>query len=231
MATPYDYQRNSLYTIRSCYAVDEISSLAYICDAKLIQASTSEIYGNALECPQKETYFGNVNPIGPRSCYDEGKRLAETILYEKRKDVDCKIVRIFNTYGPYMREDDRRVIPTFIHKAVNNEPLPIFGDGNQVRSFLYIDDLLDGMIALSKLSGFEVINLGYPVGHTINELANLVNELCDNKLTMVKLDLPTDDPIKRIPDISKANKLIGFMPKINLKEGLVRTMIKYYVNS
>ena len=230
-ASPKSYQKKPIFTLETCMAVSKICEFAKWFKAKILHTSTSEVYGNAQECPQKETYNGNVNILGLRSCYDEGKRVAETILYEYSKTgIECKIVRIFNTYGPYMKINDGRVIPNFINQALNNENITIYGNGKQVRSFMYIDDLLEGIFSYMNTSDFNVINLGYPQGHTINELADLILELIpESKSKRINLELPKDDPILRIPDISKAKELIGFSPKITLREGLIKT-INYFKN-
>ena len=231
-ASPIDYQNRPLFTLETCIAVSKICEFAKWFKAKILHASTSEVYGDALVCPQKETHNGNVNILGLRSCYDEGKRVAETILYEYSKlGVECKIVRIFNTYGPNMKVDDGRVIPNFINQALNNEDITIYGNGKQVRSFMYIDDLLDGIFSYMNTFGSNVINLGYPEGCTIDELADLILELIpESKSKKIYLELPKDDPVLRIPDISKAKTLINFSPKVTLREGLIKT-INYYVNS
>ena len=228
-ASPLNYMKSPLDTIRASLAVDWICGLAQKYDAKLLQASTSEVYGDAVIHPQTEDYYGNVNPVGPRSCYDEGKRIAETILYEYNKlGVKCKIVRIFNTYGPYMARSDGRVIPNFINQALSNSDITIYGDGSQTRSFQYIDDLIYGMTEFMKLDEFGPINLGNPNEIPIHKLADLVLELIPkSKSTITYKEFQKDDPIRRKPDITKAYNMFGYSPKIDLREGLIKT-IKYY---
>lgn len=199
--------------------------------AKFLFASTSEIYGDPLEHPQKETYRGNVSTVGPRAVYDEAKRFGETITsaFVRSKDLDGRIIRIFNTYGPNMAIDDGRVVTEFIKAAFNGNPLPIFGDGKQTRSFCFVDDLIEGIIlAMEKENTTgEVINLGNPNEFTILELADLVIDLTKATSKEIKEKLPQDDPLQRCPDISKAREILGWEPKIQLEEGLRRT-IEYF---
>ena len=199
---------------------------------KILQASTSEIYGDPLQHPQKETYWGHVNCFGIRSCYDEGKRSAETLCYNyiKQKGVDVKIIRIFNTYGPSMATDDGRVVTNFINQALNDKDITIYGDGTQTRSFQYVDDLIDAMIkVMATDSDFHgPINLGNPHEFTVKELAEKVLALIKNsKSKIIYEKLPGDDPSKRRPDISLAKKIINWEPKIQLEEGLIKT-IEYF---
>ncbi|MGB9883346.1 MAG: UDP-glucuronic acid decarboxylase family protein [Microgenomates group bacterium] len=202
--------------------------------AKFLFASTSEVYGNPLIHPQKETYFGNVNPIGPRAVYDEAKRFAETIVsyYWRKEKVDARIARIFNTYGPKMRIDDQRMVVNFIRQALKNEPITIYGSGKQTRSLCFIDDLVDGLYKLmtEKNTNQQVVNLGNPEEHTVLEYAQVIKKLTNSKSKIIfKEPLPVDDPEKRQPDISKAKKLLNWQPKTNLEDGLKIT-INYYKN-
>lgn len=227
-ASPPKYMIDPLHTIRTSLAIDNICKLAKEYDAKILHASTSEVYGNPdiEHHPQNEEYHGNVNIIGPRSCYDEGKRIAETILYEYRKlGVKCKIVRIFNTYGPYMDPNDGRVISNFVCQALLNKDITIYGDGTQTRSFQYIDDLICGITEFMKNDEFGPVNIGNPCEFTMNELATLVKELIPESTSkIIYKELPKDDPIQRKADISKAYVMFGYDPKIQLKEGLKKTI-------
>ena len=234
-ASPPKYMKNPLHTIKTSLAIDWICKLAKQYNSKLLHASTSEVYGNPdlLHHPQNEYYNGNVNMIGQRSCYDEGKRIAETILYEYNKlGVKCKIIRIFNTYGPNMDPNDGRVISNFICQALSNKDITIYGDGTQTRSFQYIDDLIYGMTEFMKLENeFGPVNIGNPNEFTIKELADLVLEMIpESNSKIVYQDLPKDDPIQRKADIGKAKYLFGYKPKIQLKEGLLKT-IDYFKNN
>lgn len=227
-ASPKRYQQFPFFTLRTNFTGTWNcleNALRY--NAKMLQASTSEVYGDPLQNPQREDYWGNVNPVGPRSCYDEGKRIAETLCYEYKKEVgvDVRIARIFNTYGPGMDADDGRVVSNFIVQALRGEPLTIYGQGMQTRSFCYIDDLLDGFMTLINADEF-VTNLGNPTEFTVYELAELVLRLTGSKSKMVFLPLPQDDPQQRKPDITKA-KALGWEPKISLEDGLKET-IKYF---
>lgn len=230
-ASPPKYMKNPLHTIHTSLAIDNICQLAQEYDAKVLHASTSEVYGNPdiEHHPQNEDYHGNVNIIGPRSCYDEGKRIAETILYEYRKlGVKCKIIRIFNTYGPNMDPNDGRVISNFVCQALLNRNITIYGDGTQTRSFQYIDDLIYGMTEFMKTDEFGPVNIGNPGEFTMNELAELVLSLIpESKSKIVYKELPKDDPIQRKADISRAYKMFGYKPKVKLKEGLKKT-IEYF---
>ena len=197
--------------------------------ARFIQASTSEIYGDPLDHPQKETYWGNVNPIGPRSCYDESKRFSEAlcIAYANELEVDIGIARIFNTYGPRLNPIDGRVISNMVAQALVNEPISIYGDGNQTRSFCYVSDLVDGLFALATSKHSGPINLGNPVETTINQLAEVVIEATSSQSDIQFFPLPIDDPIRRCPDISKAIALLSWRPEIDLDTGIRRT-IQYF---
>ncbi|MBR6908149.1 GDP-mannose 4,6-dehydratase, partial [bacterium] len=227
-ASPPKYMKDPLHTIRTSLAIDWICKLAKEYDAKILQASTSEVYGDPdlLHHPQNEFYNGNVNIIGPRACYDEGKRIAETILYEYHKlGVKCKIIRIFNTYGPYMDPNDGRVITNFICQALTNKDITVYGDGTQTRSFQYIDDLIFGMTEFMKTDEFGPVNIGNPKEFTINKLADIILELIpESKSKIIYKKLPKDDPIQRKADISKAFSMFGYKPKIELKEGLINTI-------
>lgn len=227
-ASPKRYQEFPFFTLRTNFTGTwNCLENAHRYKAKMLQASTSEVYGDPLQNPQTEDYWGNVNPVGPRSCYDEGKRIAETLCYEYKKEVgvDVRIARIFNTYGPGMDVNDGRVVSNFIVQALRGEPLTIYGKGMQTRSFCYIDDLLDGFMALITADVF-VANLGNPTEFTVYELAELVLRLTGSKSKMVFLPLPQDDPQQRKPDISKA-KALHWEPKVSLEDGLKET-IKYF---
>lgn len=227
-ASPKRYQEFPFFTLRTNFTGTwNCLENAHRYKAKMLQASTSEVYGDPLQNPQTEDYWGNVNPVGPRSCYDEGKRIAETLCYEYKKEVgvDVRIARIFNTYGPGMDVDDGRVVSNFIVQALRGEPLTIYGKGMQTRSFCYIDDLLDGFMTLMGTDQF-VTNLGNPTEFTVYELAELVLRLTDSKSKLIFLPLPQDDPQQRKPDITKARNL-GWEPKVSLEDGLKET-IKYF---
>ena len=227
-ASPKRYQEFPFFTLRTNFEGTWNcleNTLRY--NAKMLQASTSEVYGDPLQNPQREDYFGNVNPVGPRSCYDEGKRIAETLCYEYKKEVgvDVRIARIFNTYGPGMDVNDGRVVSNFIMQALRGEPLTVYGNGMQTRSFCYINDLLDGFMTLIGSDQF-VTNLGNPTEFTVCELAELVLRLTGSKSKIIFLPLPQDDPQQRKPDITKARNL-GWEPQVSLEDGLKET-IKYF---
>ena len=230
-ASPIHYQHNPVKTIKtSVLGAINILELANKYNAKVLQASTSEIYGDPLEHPQKESYWGNVNPIGVRSCYDEGKRCAETLCidYQRQFGVDARIVRIFNTYGPRMNKDDGRVVSNFIVQAIKGENLTIFGDGGQTRSFCYYSDLIDGFIKTMDTDQSKTpINLGNPREFTILELAELIMKKVNSKSSISFNDLPSDDPKQRRPDISYAVSKLNWRPSIDIKEGLDAT-INYF---
>ncbi|MFB3388568.1 UDP-glucuronic acid decarboxylase family protein [Flavobacterium sp. LAR06] len=232
-ASPVHYQYNPIKTIKtSVMGAINVLGLAKRVNAKVLQASTSEVYGDPLVHPQTESYWGHVNPIGIRSCYDEGKRCAETLFmdYHNQNKVAIKIIRIFNTYGPNMNPGDGRVVSNFIVQALQGKDITIFGDGLQTRSFQYVDDLVEGMIRMmgSEPSFLGPVNLGNPNEFTMLELAQAIIELTGSKSKIIHLDLPQDDPKQRQPDISLANnKLNGWEPKIQLREGLVTT-ISYF---
>lgn len=223
-ASPVHYQYNAIKTIKTnVMGTINMLGLAKRTGAKFLLASTSEVYGDPLEHPQKESYWGNVNPIGPRSCYDEGKRVAETLTmnYHLDNKVDTRIVRIFNTYGPRMLFDDGRVVSNFIVQALKNEPITIYGDGSQTRSFCFVSDLIRGFVALMENEGFsDPVNLGNPNEMTVKELAEKIISLTGSKSDITYMDLPKDDPTRRRPDISRAQKILNWEPKIDIEEGL-----------
>src|SRR5574344_1078867 len=231
-ASPPHYQYNAIKTIKtSVLGVIHMLGLAKRCKATILQASTSEVYGDPIVHPQVESYWGNVNPIGIRSCYDEGKRCAETLMmdYHRQNDVDTRIIRIFNTYGPKMAENDGRVVSNFIIQALKNEDITIYGDGKQTRSFCYCDDLIRGWLCLmdSDDSVTGPVNMGNPGEFTMLELAEKVIALTNSKSKLVYKPLPGDDPKQRRPDISLAGELFGWKPEVQLEEGLKRT-IEYF---
>ena len=227
-ASPVHYQYNPVKTTKtSVLGAINMLGLAKRVHARILQASTSEVYGDPEQHPQREDYWGHVNPIGIRSCYDEGKRVAETLFmdYHRQNKVDVRIVRIFNTYGPRMHPCDGRVVSNFIVQALRGEPITIYGDGSQTRSFCYVDDLVSGIMAfMEQDSETGPINLGNPGEFTIRELAEKVVALTGSKSEIVYKPLPSDDPKQRRPDISRAKALLGWEPKIQLKEGLLRTV-------
>ncbi len=233
-ASPIHYQYNPIKTIKtSVMGAINMLGLAKRINATILQASTSEVYGDPTVHPQVEEYWGNVNPIGERSCYDEGKRCAESLFvnYHKQNDVDIKIMRIFNTYGPRMHPHDGRVVSNFIVQALNNEDITIYGDGLQTRSFCYVDDLLEGMIRLMNTEKGIIgpINIGNPNEFTMIELAQAVTKLTNSNSKIIHLPLPSDDPMQRKPDITKAQTVLGWNPTIQLEQGLQKT-IDYFKN-
>tara|TARA_A100001388_G_scaffold277659_1_gene270330 strand:- start:686 stop:1621 length:936 start_codon:yes stop_codon:yes gene_type:complete len=226
-ASPIHYQFNPIKTTKTSFmGTYNMLGLAKRIGAKFLLASTSEIYGDPEEHPQKESYRGSVNTTGIRSCYDEGKRVAETLCsdYQRIHGVDVRIIRIFNTYGPNMRFDDGRVISNFIVQALRNEKITLYGDGNQTRSFCYVDDLIDGMILLMKSEYREPVNIGNPNEFSIKELANLVRALINPNIEFEYKELPKDDPKQRKPSIQLAKELLNWEPKIELKDGLIKTI-------
>ena len=231
-ASPVHYQYNPVKTIKTnIMGSINMLGLAKRVKAKILQASTSEVYGNPEKHPQDESYWGNVSPIGLRACYDEGKRCAETLFfdYHRQNKVKIKVVRIFNTYGPRMHPNDGRVISNFIVQALTNRDITVYGDGSQTRSFCYVDDMIDGIIKMMQTPD-EItgpINLGNPEEKSILELAELILKLCKSKSKIVFLPLPKDDPVRRKPDISLAKKVLNWQPKVPLEEGLKRT-IEYF---
>jgi len=232
-ASPVHYQHNAIKTVKTAVlGAINMLGLAKRKDAKILQASTSEVYGDPEIHPQPESYWGSVNPIGIRSCYDEGKRVAETLFvnYQRQNDVKIKIARIFNTYGPRMHPNDGRVVSNFIVQALKGEDITIFGEGNQTRSFQYVDDLVKGLISLmedTEDSFTGPVNIGNPGEFTILELAQLILELTNSNSKLIYLPLPADDPMQRKPDITLAREKLNWKPEIPLKEGLVKT-IKYF---
>jgi UDP-glucuronate decarboxylase len=231
-ASPPKYQNDPIGTTKtSVMGAINVLELAEKYNAKVLQASTSEIYGDPDVHPQTESYWGRVNPIGIRSCYDEGKRCAETLFfdYHRQRSTKIKVARIFNTYGPRMHPSDGRVISNLMMQALSNHPITVYGDGQQTRSFCYVEDLIDGLIKLMN-SGPEVtgpINLGNPIEFTILELTQLILKICESSSALEFMALPSDDPRQRQPDISKANNLLGWIPKVQLEEGLAKS-IDYY---
>ncbi len=228
-AAPGHYQYNPIKTMKtSILGMVNTLGIAKRCHAKLLQASTSEVYGDPEVHPQPESYRGAVNPIGPRACYDEGKRAAETLVmdYHRVNDVNVRLVRIFNTYGPRMHPFDGRVVSNFIRQALSGEDMTLFGDGSQTRSFCYREDLIEGMIRMMNGPDDFVgpVNLGNPREFTISELAHLVIELTGSKSKLVYRNLPADDPTQRQPDISLAREKLGWEPKIELREGIAKTI-------
>lgn len=231
-ASPPNYQKDPLYTLdTSVLGIKNVLHFAKANDAKILQASTSEIYGNPYEHPQKESYWGNVNTIGIRSCYDEGKRISETYCmdYNRKYGTKIKLIRIFNTYGPYMDPKDGRVVSNFIMQALRNEDITIYGDGSQTRSFQYIDDLLNGMVKTMETEDEFIgpVNLGNPDEFTIKELAEFVIEKIKPTSKIIYKPLPQDDPLQRKPDNSLAKSKLDWEPKIKLNEGLIKT-IEYF---
>ncbi len=229
-ASPVHYQYNPIRTLKmGTLAMYNVLGMAARLQVPILQASTSEIYGDPTEHPQTESYLGNVNPIGPRACYDEGKRVAEAlcIAYESYNKVDIRISRIFNTYGPFMDPEDGRVVSNFITQALKSEPITVYGDGTQTRSFCFVDDLVNGLISLLNSDYNRPINLGNPEEFNMLEFANLVKEKVGSTSEIVFKKLPLDDPRKRCPDISLARKILEWQPKISLKEGLEITIDWY----
>ena len=227
-ASPVHYQYNPVKTIKtSVLGTIHMLGLAKRVRARILQASTSEVYGDPLEHPQTESYWGHVNPIGIRSCYDEGKRVAETLMmdYHRQNKVDIRIVRIFNTYGPRMALEDGRVVSNFIAQALRGEDITVFGDGAQTRSFCFVDDLVEGIVRLMNKDGVTgPVNIGNPAETTILEFARRIIQLTGSPSKIINRPLPSDDPRQRQPDISLARKLLGWEPKIPLEAGLKRTI-------
>jgi dTDP-glucose 4,6-dehydratase len=226
-ASPIDYARLPLHTLRvGSYGTHNALGLAKFKRARFLLASTSEVYGDPLVHPQKESYWGNVNPIGPRGVYDEAKRYAEalTMAYHRQQGVDTSIVRIFNTYGPRMRPFDGRAVPTFVRQALDNKPLTVFGDGSQTRSFCYVDDLVRGLILLAESGEHEPVNIGNPTEMTLLEMAQTVVKVTGSSSEIVFEALPVDDPQVRKPDITRARELLGWEPQVRLEEGLARLL-------
>lgn len=228
-ASPIHYQSDPVRTIETNFlGIINLLHLAKESGAIILQASTSEVYGDPTESPQKETYWGNVNPIGIRSCYDEGKRAAETLCfdYQRQYGLDARVIRIFNTYGPNMSPNDGRVVSNFIVQAIQGQDITIYGEGTQTRSFCYVSDLVNGIIHTLELKAplDAPINIGNPGTFTMLELANLVVKLCNSNSNIVFMPLPSDDPQQRKPDISRAKDILSWEPKIQVEEGLLKTI-------
>ncbi|MBR4441483.1 MAG: SDR family oxidoreductase [Bacteroidales bacterium] len=228
-ASPIHYQYNAIKTVKtSVMGAINMLGLAKRLNVKILQASTSEVYGDPSVHPQVESYWGNVNPIGERACYDEGKRLAETLFmsYHNQNNVKIKIIRIFNTYGPRMMPNDGRVVSNFIVQALTNQPITIYGSGEQTRSFQYVDDLVEGMTKMMDTADdfLGPVNIGNPCEFTIRQLAEKVISMTGSRSTIEYKPLPSDDPVKRRPDISLAKEKLGWSPKVNLEQGLAKTI-------
>ena len=231
-ASPFGYPNLPIETLKAgSYGTFNSLDLARVNQARFLFASTSEVYGDPLEHPQLETYWGNVNPVGPRSMYDEAKRFSEALImaYCRSKSTDTRIVRIFNTYGPRMRLDDGRVVPSFIQQALRGKPLTIYGDGLQTRSFCYVDDLVEGIYSLLLSNEHLPVNIGYPIETSILEIAQLINRLSGNSagLDYQPEKRLTNDPQRRRPDIGRARSLLNWEPKVDLEEGLTRTIASF----
>jgi UDP-glucuronate decarboxylase len=230
-ASPVHYQRDPVRTIQaSVLGVTHMAEVAWRCKARILQASTSEIYGDPMVHPQPESYWGNVNTLGPRACYDEGKRVAETVLYEYHRQygVEIRIPRIFNTYGPRMVFEDGRVVSNFILQALKNLPITIYGEGQQTRSFCYVDDLVEGLIRLmNHPQPGGPVNLGNPAEVTIGELAHEIIDITGSKSQLVNKPMPVDDPGRRCPDIGRARAVLGWEPKVARREGLQKTIADF----
>jgi dTDP-glucose 4,6-dehydratase len=228
-ASPIDYLRLPLHTLKvGSHGTHHMLGVAKFKRARFLLASTSEVYGDPQVHPQPESYWGHVNPIGPRGVYDEAKRYAEalTMAYHRQQGVDTSIVRIFNTYGPRMRAHDGRAIPTFLRQAIGDQPLTVFGEGDQTRSFCYVDDLIRGIVALAESDAHLPVNVGNPDEFTLLELAKEVIEVTESRSEIVFEPLPTDDPQQRRPDISRARDLLGWQPQVELRDGLRMTIDK-----
>ncbi len=227
-ASPVHYQFNAIKTVKTnVLGTINMLGLAKRVKARILEASTSEVYGDPIEHPQQEHHWGHVNPIGIRSCYDEGKRIAETLMmdYHRQHNTDIRIIRIFNTYGPHMAQDDGRVVSNFVIQALKNEDITIYGDGSQTRSFCYVSDLVGGMMKMMNNDGFNgPVNLGNPVESPIIDFAKIIIELTGSKSKIVYKPLPQDDPKQRRPDISLAKEKLNWEPKVELKEGLQKTI-------
>jgi dTDP-glucose 4,6-dehydratase len=229
-ASPIDYARLPLHTLKvGAYGTHNTLGLAKKHRARFLLASTSEVYGDPLVHPQPETYWGNVNPIGPRGVYDEAKRYAEalTMAYLRQQGVDSCIARIFNTFGARMRPQDGRAVPTFLRQALSEKPVTVFGDGSQTRSFCYVDDLIRGLVLLAESDVHEPVNLGNPAELALLDMAELIIELTESRSEIVFEALPVDDPQVRQPDITRARQLLGWEPEIEVREGLRRTIAHY----
>ena len=226
-ASPFDYLEFPIQTLKvGALGTHKCLGLARAKNATLVLASTSEVYGDPLVHPQPETYWGNVNPIGPRGVYDEAKRFAESMVmaYQRYHGLETRIVRIFNTYGPRMRPRDGRVVPTFVMQALNKEPITVFGDGSQTRSFCFVSDLIDGIFRLAMSSEPLPVNIGNPSEMTVLEFAERINRLCNSNCDIIFEDLPVDDPKVRQPDIARAREILGWAPQMDLDQGLELTI-------
>jgi dTDP-glucose 4,6-dehydratase len=226
LASPFDYARLPIETLKvGSLGTLNALELAHRKSARFMMASTSEVYGDPLQNPQKEEYWGNVNPVGPRSMYDESKRFAEalTMAYHRKLGVNTRIIRIFNTYGPRMKNEDGRVVPNLITQASTGQPMTIFGDGKQTRSFCYVSDLIDGIYRLMNTNYSDPLNLGNPNERNMLELAQVIKEITGTSNKIIFQPLPGDDPRQRRPDISRAQTILGWNPKVNLKKGLTET--------
>ena len=226
-ASPIDYQKIPIQTLKAgSLGTHNTLGLALAKKAKYFLAFTSEVYGDPKVNPQPESYWGNVNPIGPRGCYDEAKRFSEALVmaYHRIHKIDVRIARIFNTYGPKMRKDDGRAVPNFINQALNNKPITVYGDGKQTRSFCYVSDLIEGIYKLMMSDINDPINLGNPSEHTIKEFADIIKGIINSGSEIVFKKLPIDDPHVRCPDITKANKELGWEPTVSLEKGLKETI-------
>jgi len=229
-ASPVQYQNLPFETMEACIdGSRNLLELATVNNATILQASTSEVYGDPLKHPQEESYYGNVNTFGPRSCYDEGKRMAETIFYNYKDlfKTNIRIARIFNTYGPNMQQNDGRVISNFIVQALEGNDITIYGDGTQTRSFCYIDDMVEGLVGLMNSDYQNPVNLGNDTEMPIVDIANIISEQVKSNSKIVFKEMPVDDPMKRKPDISLAKKLLGFNPKISFSVGLEKTIVYF----
>ena len=235
IASPDKYKQYSIETLTTCFeGTKNVLELAKKHGAKVLFTSTSEVYGDPLIHPQSEDYFGNVNTVGERSCYDEGKRVAETLVYEYRKkfNLDFKIVRLFNTYGPYMSLNDGRIITNFINQIIQKKELIIYGDGNQTRSFCYVDDMIDGLVKMMQSNEYGPINLGNPYCEiTINELVKIFEIISNEKLTLKYIGFTEDDPKRRRPNINKAIETLDFHPQINIYQGITKTIDHFITSS
>jgi dTDP-glucose 4,6-dehydratase len=226
-ASPVDYLRLPVQTLRAgALGTTNALDIAQRCGARLVLASTSEVYGDPLEHPQPETYWGNVNPVGPRSVYDEAKRFAEalTFAYLRDRSADVGVVRIFNTYGPRMRSDDGRMVPTFCRQALAGEPITVYGSGRQTRSLCYVDDTISGLIALAQSGCSGPVNIGNPDELTVNRIAELVRDFADSESPIEYLPATEDDPQRRCPDIRQARAHLGWQPRVDYRDGLARTV-------
>ncbi len=228
-ASPIHYQKDPLFTLNTCFiGTSNILNLAKSNNAKVVHASTSEVYGNPLISPQDETYQGNVNPVGIRACYDEGKRVAETLVYDfvRMHNLDVRVARLFNTYGPKMLPNDGRVVSNFIIQAIHSKPITVYGDGSQTRSFCYVADMVRALILLMELDLMPTspINLGNPEERTIHNAANFIIEKCMSNSIIEFHDLPSDDPLQRKPDISMAMSILSWAPEVSFEDGLNKTI-------